>query len=111
MTRLEHEAATLAATPFQDLLNRMMETPSLDKLQSFATDFKAAQAEELAAYKADLAALDWQLEFIDDSRLRNRKREVLNRIRAMQPIVDPGAVLFNAARPGRHGDVTLWGAA
>lgn len=92
---------------FNALLTSMTATPALDKLGQFAADFRATQDEELAAYKADLKALDWQQEFIDDSRRRLQARAVLNRIRAMQPLVDPDATLFNAARPGRHGDVTL----
>ncbi len=93
--------------PLNQLLTRTTATPVLDKLSTFAAGWKAEEAAQRAEYIADLRRLDWQQEFIDDSRRRLQARAVLNRIRAMQPLVDPDAALFNAARPGRHGDVTL----
>lgn len=60
-----------------------------------------------AEYLTALRTLDWQHEHADDADVYRRGRAQILRIRELQPLVDPDAVLFNAHRPGRHGDATL----
>ncbi len=48
----------MQTSPFQDLLNRMMATPTLDKLSAWAADVKAAEAEELELERRRLADQD-----------------------------------------------------
>jgi hypothetical protein len=95
----------MQTSPFQDLLNRMMQTPTLDKLSAWAADAKAADAELLAEYKALLARMDWTHEFSDDGARYRKGRETLRQIRALQPLVDEDRALFNAARPEACGVV------
>jgi hypothetical protein len=58
----------MQTSPFQDLLNRMMQTPSLDKLSAWAADVKAAEAEELELERRRLADQDeyWDRRAGDD---------------------------------------------
>lgn len=60
-----------------------------------------------AEYLTALRTMDWQFEFSDDGRAYRHGRDQLQRIRDLQPLVDPDAALFNAHRPGRDGDATL----
>lgn len=60
-----------------------------------------------AEYLTALRTLDWQHEFSDDERAYRRGRQQMQRIRELQPLVDPDTALFNAYRPGRHGDAAL----
>ncbi len=108
VTAAENRAGARIETP-SEYFTRLFHpaTPALDKLSAWAEDAKAADAELLAEYKGLLESLDWLLEFIDDGRRRMWAKEKLRRIRALQPLVDPDAALFNAARPNLHGAVTL----
>ena len=77
----------------------------------FAEIIGAAAAQPMvlarAEYLTALRTLDWQHELSDDGGAYSRGRRQLLRIRELQPLVDPDAALFNANRPGNHGDATL----
>ena len=62
---------------------------------------------ERAEYLGLLASADWFHEFSDCGNTHRRGKAVFDRIRELQPRVDPTRELFNAARPKQHGAVRL----
>lgn len=58
---------------------------------------------ERAEYTALLASADWFHEFSDDHNTHQRGKAQFERIRELQPRVDPTRELFDAKRPDAHG--------
>ena len=62
---------------------------------------------ERAEYLSLLASADWFHEFSDCGNTHRRGKAVFDRLRELQPRVDPTRELFNAKRPNVHGAVRL----
>lgn len=56
-----------------------------------------------AEYAALLKRMDWQFEFADDSRTYRAGRDTLDRLRVLQPQVDPEGSQWIAASGTSHG--------